>query len=214
MKIAVRPRPGGDRPAAVAERTAVGGQPVPSGVPQHLAAVELVERVRAGAAGQVDGTRPEQLLQLAYRAEHADLLVLVDVVEVAHGVETLGRHRLVVRRDGLRNPGLAQRGGGLRPDADQLREPLVRRRRDGHVGVHRFLQQVVDLLDQDVSQLRIRHKPRRQAVGDRLLQGRDPVEERLVILFRRHRGSPPSGKLAVRLNASARSGNSANHPHW
>jgi hypothetical protein len=64
------------------------------------------------------------------------------------------------------------------------------------------LQQVVDLLDQDVSQLRIRHEARRQPVRDRFLQRRDPVEELLVILFRRHRGSPSSGKLAVQVRAA------------
>src|SRR5215467_8314851 len=82
---------------------------------------------------------------------------------------------------------------------DQLGEPLVRRWRYRHVRVHGLLQQVVDLLDQDVCQLRVGDEPRRQPVRDRLLQRRNPVEEGLVLLLRRHRGSPPSRKLTVRV---------------
>jgi hypothetical protein len=196
VEVGVGPRPGGHGRPAIPEGPAIGGQPVPLGVAQHLAPVELVQRVGARPAGQVDRARPEQLLQLAHSPEHTDPLVLVDVIQVAHGDEPLGRHRLVVGRDRLRDPGLPQRGGRFRPDTDQLGEALVRRWRHRHVGVGGLLQQVIDLLDQNVSQLRVRHELGRQAVRDRLLQCRDPVEEGLVILLRRHRGSPQSGKLA------------------
>ena len=119
----------GTEAAAVAEHAAVGGQAVALGVAQHVAAVELVEPEGALAAREPDRAALEQLLELLHDAEDADPLVLVDVVEVADRDDALGGDGLVVRLDALRDLGVAELLGGVRADADQLGEAVVRRRR-------------------------------------------------------------------------------------
>ena len=120
MELGVRPRAWRHRRAAVAERAAVGRTAVTPRVPQHLAAVELVQRVGARARRQPHRAGPEQFLQLAHDAEDADPLVLVDVVEIADGDDPLGRDGLVVGLDALRDAGLAELVSRLWTKANQF----------------------------------------------------------------------------------------------
>ena len=154
------------RPRAVAEHPAVGGDPVVPGVAQHVPAVELVELVGAVAAGQPDRAALEQLLELLDDAEHADPLVLVDVVEVTDGDDPLGVDVLVVLRDALRDLDVAELLRGLGADADQLGEAAVGRPRSGCVRVARGLHEVLELAVELLGERRVRHQAAGEAFGD------------------------------------------------
>src|SRR5262249_6558269 len=110
MEVNIGPRARRTRTRTVTQNTAVSGNSIAGGVAKHFAAIELIQRKCAGAGRQPNGTSAEELLQLLHHAEDTDLLVLIQVVEVAHCDDALGRERLIVGLDPLRDAGRAQFG--------------------------------------------------------------------------------------------------------
>ena len=75
-------------------------------------------------------------------------------------------------------------GAASGPDAGQLGEALIGRRGVSESASTALCEQVVDLLDQGVGELRVRDQVRRQPARDRLPQCGDPVDTGFDNLFR------------------------------
>src|SRR4030095_2827835 len=74
---------------AVTEGSAVSEEGIPQRVAKHVATIELVQAKRAITTRKPDGSRVEEFLELSNNAEDADLLMLIDVIEVADRREQL-----------------------------------------------------------------------------------------------------------------------------
>src|SRR5262249_38645629 len=129
MEVGVGPGAGGHRGCAVAQDAAVGRKPIAPGVAENLAAIELVEGVGPPPRPEAHRTALEKLLEFSHDAEDADALVLIDVVEIAHGDDPFGRDGLVIDLDPWRDAGLSELGGRLGTYADELRQAFVWGRR-------------------------------------------------------------------------------------
>src|SRR5262249_46307633 len=141
-------------------------------------------------------TALEKLLEFSHDAEDADALVLIDVVEIAHGDDPFGRDGLVIDLDPWRDAGLSELGGRLGTYADELRQAFV-----WGGGRFRVLrgdrrEHVIDLLGQRVGELGIGDQVRREPVRDRLSEGRDTIKEALIFSLGRHGAIPlPAGSM-------------------
>ena len=170
--------------AAVPKDAPVGVEPVAYGVAQHFAAVELVEAECATASGEPDGARFEQLLQLLNHTKNADLLVLIEIVEIAHGDDALRRNGLIVSFDAWRDARLAELLGCIAADSGERGQAAIRRRLRGGIGVDCALQQIVDLLGERVGELRVRDQIGAEAPRDGFAEGCDSIVEALIFFLR------------------------------
>ncbi len=129
VEVAIGRRAGDGGGVAIAESAQVALVALALREAQHLAPVILVESQRAFPRRQAHGAGLEQLLKFQHSPESADQFVLHDVVQVTHGHEPLGGDRLLKGLDAVGDPRDVERRRRLLPDARQLGQAQVGRRR-------------------------------------------------------------------------------------
>ena len=127
-------------------------------------------------------------MKLLHRAEDADPLVLIKVIDIAYGNDAFRWDSLVVGDDAGRNASLAKLLRGLLADAGKFGKALVGRRHRICVGVDHRLQHVVDLLIQRIGKLRVRDEVGGQPACHLIPQSRYAVIKALILFFGRHSG--------------------------
>ena len=125
---------------------------------------------------------------MLHHAEDADLLVLVDVVQVADGDDVLRGDLVVIGLDALWDARLPELRGRVRADARQLGEPEVRGRRLRAVVGCPLVELGVDVADERVGDRGVADRRRPQPLRKAAQEGRELVKPLLVFPFGGHRG--------------------------
>ncbi|WP_139279904.1 hypothetical protein [Rhodococcoides yunnanense] len=159
---------------------------VVSGVAQYVAAVELVQPVRALLTGQANSSSFEQFLQFLHYSEDTDLFVLVDVVEVADGSDSLGVDGIVVGFDAMVHLNVAEVLRSLRTDSSQLRQAFVGKLRLLEIVRRCRVDQFVDLSVDLLCQSRIGCQTPCQLCRNGLSEPGNSIHTVLVVAFTQH----------------------------
>jgi len=102
--------------------------------------------------------------------------MLPEVVHISDGHDAFRRDGFIVGFDALRNPRRSEFGGSLRTNSGQRGQALIRWKRLFRIRALDIGQQIVDLLGDNVGELRIANQIGSQFAGDLLAQSRYAIK--------------------------------------